>query len=56
MDKVRQARLRLFGHVQRKDSEKIGQRMLTMKLPGRRKNERLQSRFMDVLKEDRQIR
>ncbi|KAK3540061.1 hypothetical protein QTP70_025379 [Hemibagrus guttatus] len=35
-DKVREARLRWFGHVQRRDSEYIGRRMLDMELPGRR--------------------
>ncbi|KAK3521199.1 hypothetical protein QTP70_000483 [Hemibagrus guttatus] len=32
-DKVREARLRWFGHVQRRESEYIGRRMLDMKLP-----------------------
>ncbi|KAK3575243.1 hypothetical protein QTP86_023434, partial [Hemibagrus guttatus] len=35
-DKVREARLRWFGHVQRRESEYIGGRMLDMELPGRR--------------------
>ena len=35
-DKVREARLRWFGHVQRTDSEYIGRRMIKMELPGRR--------------------
>ncbi|KAK3560325.1 hypothetical protein QTP86_006298 [Hemibagrus guttatus] len=34
-DKVREARLRWFGHVQRRESEYIGRRMLDMELPGR---------------------
>ncbi|KAK3530945.1 hypothetical protein QTP70_006500 [Hemibagrus guttatus] len=36
VDKVREARLRWFGHVQRRESEYIGRRMLDMELPGRR--------------------
>ncbi|MCJ8736397.1 hypothetical protein PDJAM_G00257450 [Pangasius djambal] len=36
-DKVREARLRWFGHVQRRESEYIGRRMLDMELPGRRR-------------------
>ncbi|KAK3536000.1 hypothetical protein QTP70_023736, partial [Hemibagrus guttatus] len=32
-DKVREARLRWFGHVQRRESEYIGRRMLDMELP-----------------------
>ncbi|KAK3568200.1 hypothetical protein QTP86_000226 [Hemibagrus guttatus] len=39
-DKVREARLRWFGHVQRRESEYIGRRMLDMELPGRRKRGR----------------
>ncbi|KAK3519649.1 hypothetical protein QTP86_002806, partial [Hemibagrus guttatus] len=35
-DKVREARLRWFGHVQRKESEYNSRRMLDMELPGRR--------------------
>ncbi|MCJ8731241.1 hypothetical protein PDJAM_G00197160 [Pangasius djambal] len=35
-DKVREARLRWFGHVQRREREYIGRRMLDMELPGRR--------------------
>ncbi|KAK3511371.1 hypothetical protein QTP70_005282 [Hemibagrus guttatus] len=35
-DKVMEARLRWFGHVQRRESEYIGRRMLDMELPGRR--------------------
>ncbi|KAK3570249.1 hypothetical protein QTP86_017124 [Hemibagrus guttatus] len=33
-DKVREVRLRWFGHVQRRESEYIGRRMLDMELPG----------------------
>ena len=45
--KVREARLRWFGHLQRIDSEYFGGRMLKMELPGRRER-----RFMDDVKED----
>ncbi|KAK3573176.1 hypothetical protein QTP86_014847, partial [Hemibagrus guttatus] len=39
-DKVRETRLRRFGHVQRRESEYIGRRMLDMELPGRRQRGR----------------
>ncbi|KAK3572671.1 hypothetical protein QTP86_004033 [Hemibagrus guttatus] len=46
-DKVREARLRWFGHVQRRDSEYIGRRMLDMELPGRRQRGRPKRRTAD---------
>ncbi|KAK3552373.1 hypothetical protein QTP86_011275 [Hemibagrus guttatus] len=39
-DKVKEARLRWFGHVQRRKRENIGRRMLDMELPGRRQRGR----------------
>ncbi|KAI5609740.1 interferon regulatory factor 3 isoform X1 [Silurus asotus] len=53
-DKVREARLRWFGHVQRRDMNYIGRRMLRMEPPGRRKRGRPRRRFMDVVREDTQ--
>ncbi|KAK3508422.1 hypothetical protein QTP70_029208, partial [Hemibagrus guttatus] len=44
-DKVREARLRWFGHVQRRESEYIGRRMLDMELPGRRQRGRPKREF-----------
>ena len=35
-DKTREARLRWYGHVLRKDDGHIGRRMLRMELPGKR--------------------
>ncbi|KAI5093658.1 hypothetical protein C0J45_16796, partial [Silurus meridionalis] len=54
-DKVREARLRWFGHVQRRDMGYIGRRMLRMEPPGRRKRGRPRRRFMDVVREDMQV-
>ncbi|KAK3537842.1 hypothetical protein QTP70_019862 [Hemibagrus guttatus] len=51
-DKVREARLRWFGHVQRRESEYIGRRMLDMELPGRRQRGRPKKRYMDGINED----
>ncbi|KAI5102710.1 hypothetical protein C0J45_8062, partial [Silurus meridionalis] len=54
-DKVREVRLRWFGHVQRRDMGYIGRRMLRMETPGRRKRGRPMRRFMDVVREDMQV-
>ncbi|KAK3529353.1 hypothetical protein QTP70_029338, partial [Hemibagrus guttatus] len=43
---LREARLRWFGHVQRRESEYIGRRMLDMELPGRRQRGRPKRRRM----------
>ncbi|XP_013866635.1 uncharacterized protein LOC106519479 [Austrofundulus limnaeus] len=54
-DKIRKARLRWFGHVQRREIEYIGRRMLRMELPGRRPRGRPKRRFMDGVKEDMKV-
>ncbi|KAK3536218.1 hypothetical protein QTP86_000195 [Hemibagrus guttatus] len=54
-DKVREARLRWFGHVQRRESEYIGKRMLDMELPDRRPRGRPKRRYMDVINEDMKL-
>ncbi|KAK3538172.1 hypothetical protein QTP70_032566, partial [Hemibagrus guttatus] len=54
-NKVREARLRWFGHVQRRESEYIGRRMLDMKLPGRRQRGRPKRRYMDGINEDMKL-
>ncbi|KAK3543039.1 hypothetical protein QTP70_008749 [Hemibagrus guttatus] len=46
-DKVREDRLRWFGHVQRRESEYIGRRILDMELPGRRQRGRPKRRSED---------
>ncbi|KAK3533927.1 hypothetical protein QTP70_034918 [Hemibagrus guttatus] len=51
-DKVREARLRRFGHVQRRESEYIGKRMLDMELPGRRQRGRPKRRSIIRLPQD----
>ena len=51
-EKIREARLRWYGHVLKKDDEYIGRRMLRMELPGKRKRGRPKMRFTDVVKED----
>ncbi|KAK3539988.1 hypothetical protein QTP70_019636, partial [Hemibagrus guttatus] len=54
--KVREARLRWFGHVQMRESEYIGRRMLDMELPGRRQRGRPKRRYMDGINEDMKLR
>ena len=51
-EKTREARLRRYGHLRRKDDGYFGKRMLRMELPGKRKRGRPKRRFMDVVKED----
>ena len=56
-EKTREARLRWYGHLRRKDDGPtddgyIGRRMLRMELPGKSKWGRPKRRFMDVVKED----
>ncbi|KAK3524837.1 hypothetical protein QTP86_007578 [Hemibagrus guttatus] len=48
-DKVREARLRWFGHVQRRVSEYIGRRMLDMELPGRRQKRKAKEEYKRYL-------
>ena len=48
-------RLRWFGHVQRREREYIGRRMLSLELPARRPRGRPRRRFMDVVKEDMKV-
>ncbi|KAK3548852.1 hypothetical protein QTP70_021037 [Hemibagrus guttatus] len=54
-DKVREARLRWFGHVQRRENEYIGRRMLDMELPGRRQRGRPNRRYMNGINEDMKL-
>ena len=51
-EKPREARLKWYGQLRRKDDGYIGRRMLRMELPGKRKRGRPKRRFMDVVKED----
>ena len=51
-EKTREARLRWYGHVLRKDDGYIGRRVQRVELPGKRKRGRPKRRFMDVVKED----
>ena len=50
--KMREGRLRWYGHVMRIDQEYVGTKMMEMELPGKRKRGRPKRRFLDVVKED----
>ena len=54
-DKLREARLRWYGHVWRRDAGYIGKRVLAMDIPGRRRWGRPDRRFMDAVREDMKV-
>ena len=45
-DKLRNARLRWFGHVKRREEGYVGKRMMEMAVPGRRKRGRPRRRWV----------
>ena len=51
-DKLRDARLRWYGHVKRREEGHVGKRMMVMAVPGRRKRGRPRRRWMDSARED----
>ena len=50
--KIREGRVRWYGHVMRRDQEYVGRKMMEMELPRKRKRGRPKRRFLDVVKED----
>ena len=50
--KMKEGRLRWYGHVMRRDQEYVGRKMMKIELPGKRKRGRSKRRFLDVVKED----
>jgi len=49
-DKVREARLRWFGHVQRREEEDCARRILEADVRGQRSRGRQRKRWIDVVK------
>ena len=51
-DKLRNARLRWYGHMKRKEKGYVGKRMMEIAVPGRRKRGRQRRRWMNLGRED----
>ena len=50
--KMREGRLRWYGHVMRRDQEYVRRRVMKMELPEKRKRGKPKRRFLGVVKED----
>ena len=53
--KLRETRLRWYGHVLRREEGYIGKKIMAMELPGTRRRGRPKRRFIDALKEDMRV-
>ena len=51
-EKLRNVRLRWYGHVKRREEDYVGKRMMEMAVSGRRKRGRPRRRWMDLVRED----
>ena len=51
-DKLRNARLRWYGHAKRREEGCVGKRMMEMAVPGTRKRGRPRRRWMDLARKD----
>ena len=50
--KMKEGRLRWYGHVMRRDQEYVGRKMMEMELPGNWKRWRPRRRFLNLVKKD----
>ena len=50
--KMREGRLRRYGHVMRRDQEYVGRKMIEIEVLGKRKRGRSKRIFLDLMKED----
>ena len=50
--KMREGKLRWYGHVMRRGQENIGRKKMEMELPGKRRRGRPKRKFLDVVKKD----
>ena len=53
--KMREGRLRWYGHVMRRDQEYVGKKMMEMELRGKRRRGRPKRRFLDVVKDMEEV-
>ena len=51
-DKLRNARLRWYGHVKRREEDNVRKKMMEMVVPGRRKRGRPRRWWMDLVRKD----
>ena len=50
--KMREGRLRWYGHVMRRKQEYVGRKVMEIEIPGKRKTGRSKRRLLDVVKKD----
>ena len=50
--KVRESRLKWYGHVSRREDEYVGKRVMGMEVPGKRRRGRPKRRWLDSIRND----
>ena len=51
-EKLRNARLRWYGHIKRREEDYVGKRMMEVAVPGRKKRGRPRRSWMDFVRKD----